>query len=250
MIAVSVIVPVGIGDDFWRELLIDLKSLSASDELIFVTCEDQIQIKKDLVLSIKDANTDIVNFISKKYQLDCQVRWLKCEKGRAKQMNFGAAQAENSFLWFLHCDSRIKKGSIERLKTHLQVTANTLFYFDLIFDQEASALMIINTLGVWIRSNYLRLPFGDQGFAMSKNTLNHLGGYSENAKYGEDHLLIWKALQSGISVKSIGLPIYTSARKYKKNGWARTTLFHLFYTYKQAIPEFYKLLQKKGRNPS
>jgi len=249
MIAVSVIVPVGIGDDSWRELLIDLKNLSSSDELIFVTCEDQIQIKKNLVVSIKDANTDIVNFITKEYRLKCQVRWLKGEKGRAKQMNFGADHAENSYLWFLHCDSKLKKGSLERLKMHWEANTNTLFYFDLIFDQEASTLMTLNTLGVWVRSHFFHLPFGDQGFAMSKTIFVHLGGYSENAKYGEDHLLIWKALQSDIAVKSIGLPIYTSSRKYKKNGWARTTLSHLFYTYKQAIPEFYILL-KKGRKPS
>ena len=38
---------------------------------------------------------------------------------------------------------------------------------------------------------------GDQGFCLSATDLKGLQGYPEQASYGEDHLLVWKAGSMG-----------------------------------------------------
>jgi rSAM/selenodomain-associated transferase 2 len=227
----SVVVPVGENDESWKELIQDLKALDSKDEVIFVSCT------KEKVLESSR--------IGKQYQLKCHIRWLRAPKGRARQMNFGAKKAKNKILWFLHCDSRAKKSAIIHLKKQLQKEINQIYFFRLTFLKDGPRLMRINDFGVWIRSELMGLPFGDQGFCMHSDTFKHLGGFCETASYGEDHLLIWKAHQKQIRLSCIKVPLYTSSRRYKSNGWLNTTLKHIYLTYKQATPEFFKLIRSK-----
>lgn len=227
----SVIVPVAENDESWRELIQDLKALDSKDEVIFISYT-------------KEKRLEAIQ-LSKQSHLRCQIQWLRSPKGRAKQMNFGAQKAKNKILWFLHCDSRVKKTAIRDLKRQVQKDINKIYFFRLNFLKDGPQLMRINDFGVWIRSEVLRLPFGDQGFCMHSDTFKLLGGFCETASYGEDHLLVWKAHQKKMRLTCIKVPLYTSSRKYKSNGWLNTTLKHIYLTYKQAIPEFFKLIQSK-----
>lgn len=228
---ISVVVPVGKSDESWRELIKDLKALGVKDEVIFVTCTKEKPLE--------------ASQLSKQYHLKCKIQWLWAPKGRAQQMNFGAQKAKNKILWFLHCDSRVKKTAISHLKTQLQKNVKQIYFFRLTFLKDGPRLMRINDFGVRIRSELMGLPFGDQGFCMHRDTFNLLGGFCETASYGEDHLLIWKAHQNLIKISCIKVPLYTSSRRYKSNGWLNTTLKHIYLTYKQATPEFFKLIQLK-----
>jgi len=228
---ISVVVPVGENDESWRELLQDFKALDPKDEVIFVS------YTKEKLLEAAQ--------LSKKNNLRCKIQWLRSSKGRAKQMNFGAQKAKNKVLWFLHCDSRVKKTAISHLKNQLQENVKQIYFFRLTFLKDGPRLMRINDFGVWIRSELMGLPFGDQGFCMHRDTFKLLGGFCETASYGEDHLLIWKAHQKQVRISCIKVPLYTSSRRYESNGWLNTTLKHIYLTYKQATPELFKLIQSK-----
>lgn len=228
---ISVIVPIGENDESWKDLVHDLKILDSNDEVIFVFC-----MKENLLKATQPP---------KSYHLKCKIRWLQSQKGRAKQMNLGAQKAKNKFLWFLHCDSRVNKLAISRLKSQLLKDVKQIYFFRLAFLRDGPRFMRINDFGVWIRSEILGLPFGDQGFCMHRDTFKYLGGFCESARYGEDHLLIWKAHQRRIKISCIKIPLHTSSRRYKSNGWLNTTLNHVYLTYKQAAPEFFKLIQSR-----
>jgi len=219
----SVIIPVGKKDASWKELLPDLELLSAEDEVIFVATGLQGQ-----KIAVKGPKVLVVG----------------SEEGRAKQLNAGARAAKHEALWFLHCDSRFTLEAVDGLRCSVQHRPDALHFFDLKFLRDGPALMRITELGVWIRSRILRLPFGDQGFCLSRDAFNRLGGFEEGAPYGEDHLLVWKAHQEGVEVRPVGGVLSTSARKYRK-GWARTTGKHLELTLRQAIPELRRLLEKR-----
>jgi rSAM/selenodomain-associated transferase 1 len=94
----------------------------------------------------------------------------------------------------------------------------------------------------------LRLPFGDQGFCLSNEQFCRLGGFNESLQYGEDHDLIWRAHRAGISVKRVPAPIATSARKYRREGWLRTTGLHLWRTINQAAPQFLRLSKARVKS--
>ena len=68
-----------------------------------------------------------------------------------------------------------------------------------------------------------------------------LGGFPEDAPYGEDHLLAWRAHQQGVPLRCTGARLRTSARKYGERGWLRTTARHVYLTYRQALPEAARL---------
>lgn len=228
--AISVIVPVAKEDETWRQLLPDLSVLAKDDEVIIVS---------------SDVPPEHYHGDPALRSLTCSVHCIKSENGRAKQLNAGIRSSSRETLWFLHCDSRVSKESYYSLIGALEQAPDALHFFDLRFLDDGPALMFLNDFGVWIRSRIFRLPFGDQGFCISRSVLERLGGFCEKAAYGEDHLLVWRAHQMAIKVRCVGAPIYTSARRYQSFGWADTTVSHLKMTAKQAAPEIYRLLRKR-----
>ena len=222
--------PIGIGDTTWKELLPDFAALDHEDEVIISAVE-----------SLKSEILDL----TKKLDLKCEFKFIESKVGRASQLNNGASLASKEYLWFLHCDSRLNSNTILRLNSKLKENPNSLFYFDLDFANDGTSLLNINKAGAWFRSHVLRLPFGDQGFAMSREIFKKLNGFPESVLYGEDHLFVWKAHKQGVAVDFIGEKLVTSARKYSSEGWAKTTSRHLWLTFKQGIPQAVKLIAER-----
>lgn len=166
--------------------------------------------------------------------------------GRAKQLNAGARTATAKYLWFVHADSRLGPKPIMALEKALNQGPNALHYFNLAFLKDGPPLMWVNRIGCWIRSQLLGVPFGDQGFCLSKKLFFALGGFPENAPYGEDHLFIWKVRQNDIPLNCIPATIQTSARRYAQQGWAKLTLRYAHRWIRQAWPEWKKLRKGKG----
>ncbi|WP_271270358.1 hypothetical protein [Aliamphritea hakodatensis] len=167
------------------------------------------------------------------------------EAGRAKQMNAGAAVATGCFIWFLHLDSKIKPLHCLRLSERVIQRSDTLHYFPLAFQNDGAGLMVLNQWGANVRSDLLRVPFGDQAFCLSARLFRLLGGYPEDVAYGEDHLLVWYARQTGIPLCSTGVALPTSARKYASHGWLKLTLRYQYLWLRQAWPEFLCLLRRR-----
>jgi len=165
--------------------------------------------------------------------------WIVAPRGRALQMNCGAARARGTFLWFLHSDSRLTPHALDALCHSLATNPTALHYFDLDFLKDGPRWMLANSWGCWIRSQWLGMPFGDQGLCLPRNTFQQLAGYREDVRYGEDHLLVWLARRRGIRLRCTGQTIRTSARKYQQRGWFKTTVQHVVLTIRQAWPQFW-----------
>jgi hypothetical protein len=155
---------------------------------------------------------------------------------RASSMNAGAARATAGHLWFIHADTLLGPDAVSRLREAAKTQRDQISYCDVHFD--GGGMMRLTDLGVLFRSRILGLPFGDQALAMPAALFSRLGGYREDAPYGEDHLLVWRAHQVGVPVRPIGAVVGTSALKYRTKGWLRMTLRHLRLTIRQAWPEW------------
>ena len=145
----------------------------------------------------------------------------------------------------MHADSQIKQDNIDKLFCSLAKRPDSLFYFDLCFHDKDSWLLKITEFAAKWRSDILGLPFGDQGFFLSKQSFARLGGYVEDAGYGEDHLLVWQAKQQGIKLRRCPSKLATSARKYHDHGWLRLTLKYQMLWLKQALPQLCKWFKMK-----
>jgi GT2 family glycosyltransferase len=225
----SVIVPLAAGEKTWAGLLSDLRALPSDCEVLLVGVESEPKAELDFWRS----------------QFLAPIRWIQSSPGRAVQQNFGAISARGNYLWFVHADSKIPRPTIHRLVEHLKTEPQSVMHFDLQFLNDGPRLVRFNgVLANW-RSQYLKMPFGDQGFCMSRKTFEKIGGFPENESYGEDHVLIWEARRKNIEIERLPAAVFTSARKYEKGGWGSVTKTHVWLTTKQAFSEGWKLLKHR-----
>jgi rSAM/selenodomain-associated transferase 2 len=223
-VSLSVIIPLAANEEAWRDLLDDLRTLPIATQIIFVMPDGAQPVhREELSLPQKD------------------VVLLSHSAGRAEQMNAGAQVATGTFLWFLHADSQFSSSVSEALQQAMVAHPDSLLYFDLAFLKDASLLMNLNNWGVRFRSRVLQVPFGDQGLCLRRTLFHSLGGYPEGLPYGEDHVFVWRVRQRGLTLQPVAATLYTSARKYRENGWVKTTLRHQILWFKQAWPEWKKL---------
>ena len=99
-----------------------------------------------------------------------------------------------------------------------------MYYFSLKFDD--GRILRLNSLGANLRSRLFSLPYGDQGYCLSKDLFIRIGGFPENVEYGEDLYFVLKTKKLGIPIINIPNYLITSSRKYLNNGWLITTLLH------------------------
>ena len=212
----SVVVPVGPGDRAWTGLLGDLAALDDSAEIVLVAAEGEAP----------------GIFAAQDYGLTARTRWLEAPAGRARQQNAGARAAAGDAVWFLHADSRLPARSVAAA---LDFAGDEgLGYFRLRFLADGPLPARLNALGAGIRSRLLHLPFGDQGFLLRRETYEALGRFDETLSGGEDHALVWLARARGVPLVDLSMPIFSSARRYRDQGWLRTTLRHARLTVSQA----------------
>lgn len=221
----SVIIPFIGRDVLWKDLLQDLKVLSSDCEIILVGPEAP----------------DKEIFARATENIIADVRYVVSERGRAKQLNAGAKAAKQDFFWFLHADSRVPRPTIYALEKALKEKPAALHYFNLQYLDDGPPLVRLNAFAANLRSKYLTMPFGDQGFALSRSNFYRIGGFSLEAPYGEDHVFVWEARRKRISINPIAATIFTSARSYAKMGWATLTSQRVYLTAKQALYESCKL---------
>lgn len=229
---VTIIIPIGPNDQSWRVLLQDLRFAPFDAEIICVATIENPESPTLVPHGERTANP-------------MPVYWIVSARGRARQMNLGAARAAGRFLWFLHADSRLDPNALDALKRSWIANPSALHYFNLAFQSDGPRWMSLNAWGVWIRSHWMGMPFGDQGLCLKRDLFELTGGYSETARYGEDHLLVWKARRCGIPLRCTGATLPTSARKYRERGWLRTTCLHVCLTFRQAAPQFWLWLLGK-----
>ncbi len=223
----SVVIPVGPGDEAWRALLPALLP--------------EVAGRGEVLLSATTPAPEDLGRVT----AGGEVRWCDGPAGRARQQNRAAARARGRFLWFLHADSAPVPGTVPILLGALARDPGAMWYFDLHFQADGPRAVLLNEAGAWVRSRALGLPFGDQGLALARDRFEALGGFREDVPYGEDHLLVWAARRAGCAVRPIGLPLGTSARRYREQGWLRTTARFAARTWAQALPEAWRWLRTR-----
>ena len=142
-----------------------------------------------------------------------EIKILFSEKGRAKQMNFGAKNANSEILYFLHCDTFPPKNFDSKIVNKVQ-NGNLSGCFKMKFDNNH----IILEVSEWFtRFNFQAFRGGDQSLFVEKQLFEKLNGFDENLIIYEDNELIAR-LYKNSKFTVIQKTVTTSARKYLKNG--------------------------------
>src|SRR5688572_11642535 len=144
------------------------------------------------------------------------VRLLRSQPGRARQMNAGAAAATGGWLLFLHADSTLPPGWVEALAAVAPGVGGGWFRFAL--DDDAWQARWLEGAVAW-RVRFLRLPYGDQGYFVRRELFATLGGFDQ-IPLMEDVAFIRRLVKAG-PVAELPLPLVTSARRWRADGWLR-----------------------------
>lgn len=170
-------------------------------------------------------------------------------KGRAKQMNAGAAEAAGSVLFFLHADTIPPPGFDAAIVNALKMEADA-GCFQLRFDLDHPALRFFG----WctrLRTTFVR--FGDQGLFTDSELFEKAGGFSEELVVMEDQQMVRKLKRLG-KFRLLDERVTTSARRYQRHGIFRLQLiFTLIWAgyylgiSQEALVHFYRsCLREKG----
>jgi rSAM/selenodomain-associated transferase 2 len=141
------------------------------------------------------------------------------ERGRAAQMNVGAAAAEGSVLLFLHADTLLPDGYAEEIRVALQNAGTVGGRFDVRLDAPGVLYAVIGTM-ISIRSRLSRLSTGDQGIFVRRTVFETIGGFPP-VPLMED-VAFSRALRRAGRIACVRARATTSARRWQRHGVLRT----------------------------
>ncbi len=150
-------------------------------------------------------------------------RLLTAPKGRARQMNAGAAAARGQILLFLHADTRVPNNFDRYVRQILEKPDVAGGAFRLEIEAARGTLAWIARLAN-LRARLLQMPYGDQAVFVRAETFQKLGGYPD-VPILEDVELIRLLSRSG-RVEIAQPAVVTSARRWHELGTWRTTLIN------------------------
>jgi rSAM/selenodomain-associated transferase 2 len=148
-------------------------------------------------------------------------RVLASPRGRARQMNLGAAQATGDVLLFLHADTLLPEGAITTLRQTMQKTAAVWGRFDVLIDGAHPMLRVIATL-MNLRSRWTGIATGDQAIFVIRKAFDAVGGYPDQPLMEDIELS--RSLRALARPACISTPVLTSGRRWESRGVWRTIL--------------------------
>jgi rSAM/selenodomain-associated transferase 2 len=178
----------------------------------------------NIEIIVCDAGSDRTAQIAAQYP----VVLLHAEKGRARQMNAGAAAANHALLYFLHADTIPPETFVEDILKAMENGCKA-GCFQMRFDDQDPLMGIYG----WCT----RLPFplcrgGDQSLFITRDLFRSIGGFNETMQVMEDIEIISR-IEKQTPFRILDSVVVTSARKYRRNGTIRLQIIfgtiHLLY---------------------
>ena len=156
--------------------------------------------------------------------------YLLSERGRARQMNFGAKQATGDVLYFLHADCLPPKNFLNQISKALNNGYDS-GCFRLKFDYNHWFLRC----NAWFtRFNFNAIRFGDQSLFIRKGIFDRIGEFNESLTIMEDQEIVHRISSNKYTFTVLDTYLKASARKYLSNGIYRlqfiyTLIYFCFY---------------------
>lgn len=148
-------------------------------------------------------------------------RLLHGPRGRAAQMNHGAAHATGEALLFLHADCRLESGALEAAARCLRRRSVAAGCFRMRVEAEGVVFRMIDAAAT-ARVRLTGLVYGDQGLFLTRGRFDEVGGFPR-LRLMED-VFISKSLRRTGRVEVSPRRIYVSPRRWRHQGVVRQTL--------------------------
>ena len=150
-----------------------------------------------------------------------KARLLSSPKGRARQMNNGAAASTGEILLFLHADTLLPPTAGDDITSALQDPRIIGGRFDVRLDKDTGWLWGISRL-MNLRSRMTNIATGDQALFVRKPVFLAVGGFPD-IPIMED-IAFTKQLKQKGRIAALHSCVITSARRWAQHGAIRTIL--------------------------
>jgi rSAM/selenodomain-associated transferase 2 len=144
---------------------------------------------------------------------------LTCPRGRAKQMNHGAARARGATLLFLHADTRLPADALRAIEAALTDAQVQWGRFDVQIDGKARLLKVIGE-SMNLRSRATGIATGDQALFVRREAFDRVGGFPDQPLM--EDIEISKRLRKLAPPACLRQRVVTSGRRWERDGVWRT----------------------------
>jgi rSAM/selenodomain-associated transferase 2 len=148
-------------------------------------------------------------------------RILSTQKGRARQMNMGAAAATGDVLLFLHADTLLPLSAGAEIASALRDPEIAGGRFDTRLDQDSGLFWLICRMMNW-RSRLTGIATGDQALFLRRRVFEASGGFPD-IPLMED-IAFSKNLKRAGRIVALRSCVITSRRRWQQHGIVRTVL--------------------------
>jgi rSAM/selenodomain-associated transferase 2 len=146
-------------------------------------------------------------------------RVLPAARGRARQMNAGAAQARAETLLFLHADTQLPDDALDAIETALVDPRTHWGRFDVRIDGKPLLLKVVARLMNW-RSRASGIATGDQAIFVRRSAFARVGGFPDQPLM--EDVEISRRLRRWSAPACLRQQVATSGRRWERDGVWRT----------------------------
>ncbi len=168
------------------------------------------------ILVVDGGSTDATRAIARE-----GARLLSGPRGRAAQMNLGAANATAEALLFLHADCRLEAGALSAAARSLERPGVAAGCFRMRVEAEGIVYRMIDAAAT-ARVRLTGLAYGDQGLFVTRRRFEEVGGFPP-LRLMED-VFVSKGLRKLGRVEVVPRRIFVSPRRWRARGVVRQTL--------------------------
>jgi rSAM/selenodomain-associated transferase 2 len=147
-------------------------------------------------------------------------RVVNAPRGRALQMNAGAAAAAGDVLLFLHADTQLPADADRQIADGMARSGRLWGRFDVQFDSGGALRLVAAAMN--LRSRLTGIATGDQAMFMTRAAFDEAGGFPPIA--------LMEDIALSVKLKRLGRPlclkarVTTSGRRWRERGTLRTVL--------------------------
>lgn len=136
-------------------------------------------------------------------------------RGRAVQMNTGAAVARGEVLLFLHADTHLPEGADDAIRNALRTSGRCWGRFDVTIEGRSRMLPVVAAL-MNARSRLTGIATGDQGMFCTREAFQRAGGFPAIALM--EDVALSKSLRRLSRPACLRLRAVTSGRRWDEHG--------------------------------